>query len=485
MPLSPVVAARAHLSRSGRRRDRVHGVFRPSRPDARAFATASRYRGGPRREPPMEPVVTRGAPAKYRDVDMLRGYAALAVALYHFLLAYVPPGRAPVAMDQAGLIAERPFLLAIVNGHFMVAIFFVLSSFVLTKGLVSGTPRSRALAAMAKRLPRLLPLTLIGTLLPFLLFAAGLLPTQEAAQVSGSEWLDRSGGIKYWAPWPEPGLTGAAKDALHLFASGVSQYNSALWTMKYELFGSLLALLGAMIIGARRRPVLDAVLITILAIAALEIHALCAICVTTVYVAKYLLDRPADIGPAPAAALIAAGLLLGSTFKSIPPSMITDDWMWTQVQRLDWIVHGIGATALLLGMRGLARLREADWWIGRQLGRLSFAIYVIHVPLQSAIGSQMMLALGHRPVPVIAAFFLSMTVIFMMAAGVARIDELWVARLNRVFAPRPRPAGQAAAASSTDAASLSAAGADAASTTALRRAGKAKRDTATSTPRPR
>lgn len=434
--------------------------------------------------------MTRRAPTKYHDVDMLRGYAALAVALYHFLLAYAPPGRAPPAMDHVGLIAERPFLLAIVNGHFMVAIFFVLSSFVLTKGLVSGAPRARALVAMAKRLPRLLPLTLVGTLLPFLLFAAGLLPTHEAAQITGSEWLDRSGGIKYWAPWPDPSLSGAAADALRLFGSGVSQYNSALWTMKYELFGSLLALFSATIVGARRRPVVDAVLITVIAIASLKIHALCAICVTTVYVTKYLLDRPADIRPAAAAALIAAGLVLGSTFKSIPPSMIADDWMWTQVQRLDWIVHGIGATALLIGMRGIARLRDADWWIGRRLGRLSFAIYVIHVPLQSAIGSQVMLALGHRPVPTIAAFFLSMAVIFMLAAGVARIDELWVARLNRIFSPQRRPAPQAAAAdSSTEAASLSAAGAEAgaaeASTTAMRSAGKVKRDTATSTPRPR
>jgi peptidoglycan/LPS O-acetylase OafA/YrhL len=388
--------------------------------------------------------MTRPAPAKYHDIDMIRGYAALAVALYHFLLAYVPPGSAPAAMDNAGLVAEQPFLLAIVNGHFMVAIFFVLSSFVLTKGFVSGTPRARALTAMAKRLPRLLPLTLIGSLLPFLLFAAGLLPTHAAAQLTGSEWLDRSGGIKYWAPWPNPSLPGAAADALRLFLSGVSQYNSALWTMKYELFGSLLALLGAMIVGERRRPVADAVLLTLIAAAALKIHALCAICVTTVYVTKYLLVRPVDMRPAVAAALIAAALVLGSTFKSIPHSVVADDWMWTQVQRIDWIIHGIGATALLLGMRGIARLRDADGWVGHQLGRLSFAIYVIHVPLQSAIGSHVVLALGHRPISVMAAFLLSMTAIFMLACAVARIDEWWVARLNRFFSTPRRPEGEPA-----------------------------------------
>lgn len=390
-------------------------------------------------------------PAKYHDVDMLRGYAALAVALYHFLLAYVPPSAAPAAMDSAGLVAERPFLLAIVNGHFMVTIFFVLSSFVLTKGFVSGqgshAPRGRVLTAMAKRLPRLLPLTLIGSLLPFLLLAAGWLPAQEAAQITGSDWLDRSGGVKYWAPWPAASLSGAAADAGRLFLSGVSQYNSALWTMKYELFGSLLALLSAMIVGTRRRPLLDALLLTAIAIAALKIHPLCAICVTTVYVTKYLLDRPADVRPAVAAALIAVAMLLGSTFKSIPHSVIADDWMWTQVLRIDWIIHGIGATALLLGVRGIARLREADWRIGRLLGRLSFAIYVIHVPMQSSIGGSIMIAFGHHPLTVAAAFLLSMAAIFALAWPVARIDELWVVRLNRFVSPARRsetgPAAQA------------------------------------------
>lgn len=391
--------------------------------------------------------MTRQASVHYRDIDMIRGYAALAVALYHFLLAYVPPSRAPVAMDEAGLVAERPFLLAIVNGHFMVAIFFVLSSFVLTRSLVSGGPRVRGLAAMAKRLPRLLPLTLIGSLLPFLLYAAGLLPSHEAAQATGSAWLDRSGGIKYWSPWPQPSLPGAVADALRLFLSGISQYNSALWTMKYELFGSLLALASAMIVGPRRRPVLDGVLLAVIAIAALKIHVLCAVCVTTVYVAKYLLDRPADLPRGTAVALIVLALLLGSTFKSIPHSLVADDWMWTQVERIDWIIHGIGATALLIGVRGIARLREADWPIGHLLGRLSFAIYVIHIPLQSAIGGRIMASFGHHPLTVGAAFLLSTAAICLLAWPVARLDEWWVARLGRLFPlrqPASAPVGTAA-----------------------------------------
>lgn len=364
------------------------------------------------------------SPSKLRDVDALRGYAALAVALYHFLLAYVPAASAPRALTALGLVAQRPFLVAPLNGHFMVTVFFVLSSFVLTRGLVSGGERDRGVVAIAKRFPRLLPLTLVGVLLPAALHLSGWLPARAVAAITHSEWLDRSGGIKYWAPWPAVSLWSAARDGVLLFAHGVSQFNSALWTMKYELFGSMLALAGATLIGSRQRPVVDALLLTLIAIAALRIHPLCAICVATVYIAKYVLARPADLKLPVALGLIGIGLVLGSAYKA------------TQVMRIDWLLLGAGATALLVGMRGIARLRETESWVGRQLGRLSFAVYVIHIPIQSAVAGAIILAFGYRPIVVAGALVLSMTLIFLLAWPLSRLDEQWMAQLSRWFGGR-------------------------------------------------
>lgn len=367
------------------------------------------------------------APSKLRDVDALRGYAALAVALYHFLLAYVPAASAPRAMGALGLVPQRPFLIAPLNGHFMVTVFFVLSSFVLTRGLVSGGERSRGVVAIMKRFPRLLPLTLVGVLLPAALHLLGWLPTRAVAAITQSDWLDRSGGIKYWAPWPAVSLWSAARDGVLLFAHGVSQFNSALWTMKYELFGSMLALAGATLVGSRQRPVVDALLLALLAIAALRIHPLCAICVATVYVAKYVLARPTDFKLPVALGLITIGLVLGSAFRA------------TQVMRIDWLVLGAGATALVVGMRGIARLRETQSWAGRQLGRLSFAVYVIHIPVQSAVAGAVILAFGHHPIAVIGALLLSMTMTFLLAWPLSRLDEQWMAQLNRWSGGRTAP----------------------------------------------
>ena len=379
------------------------------------------------------------ASSKLRDVDRLRGYAALGVALYHFLLAYVPAATAPKAMAALGLVAQRPVLIAPLNGHFMVTVFFVLSSFVLTRGIVAGGERRRGVVAIAKRFPRLLPLTLAGVLLPAMLHLLGWLPTHAVAAITQSPWLDRSGGVKYWDPWPAVSLWSAARDGVMLFAHGVSQFNSALWTMKYELFGSMLALFGATLIGSKQRPVLDALLLTLLALAALRLHPLCAICVATVYVAKYVLARPADLKLPVALCLIGAGLILGSTFKALPQELAWDEWTRTQMMRIDWLVHGAGATALLVGMRGIARLRDADGWIGRQLGRLSFAVYVIHIPIQSAVAGVVILTFGYHPISVVASLLFSMALIFLLAWPLSRLDEQWMAQLNRWFSGRPAP----------------------------------------------
>jgi len=127
--------------------------------------------------------------SRYDDLELLRGIAAIAVVAYHFLRAFLPPEKAPPLADTVGFAIERPFVLAAINGPFMVTIFFVLSSFALTIKLVEVREPLAVLTASAKRLPRLLPLTLIGTVCPALLFALGLMFNKEVAALTGSQWL--------------------------------------------------------------------------------------------------------------------------------------------------------------------------------------------------------------------------------------------------------------------------------------------------------
>jgi peptidoglycan/LPS O-acetylase OafA/YrhL len=340
------------------------------------------------------------------------------------------------------LIIDRPYLIAIINGPFMVSIFFVLSSFVLTTRLVRQPDQRAAAIAMIKRFPRLFPLTLIGAVLPAMLFAAGWTYNHELAEVIDSPWLARSGGVKISEEWPAPSVAGGLRDSVLLFGRGLSQYNSALWTMKYELIGSLFALGAAMVFGSRRQPWPDAAMTFVLAAAGLLIHPLVALCVVTVFVTKYVAVPDFRLGRLAVAACLIGGLALGSTYKSLPEELLIDPWTRRQVLRTDWLLHGAGAILLFLGVRGASAPGADGGFLGRHLGRLSFPIYVLHLPVFASVASAIILFGGHGEVTIVVAFFAAMTVLFAIALPVAMFDEWWVEKLNaamrRLFPDRAR-----------------------------------------------
>lgn len=380
-------------------------------------------------------------PKKFADMEALRGFAALGVVIYHYLHGFVPATALSPAAPVGGMVmVERPVLLAFINGPFLVSIFFVLSSFVLTTRLVRDADPRAAIIAMAKRFLRLFPLTLIGVLLPAMLFAAGWTFNHQLAEVIGSPWLERSGGVKTSDGWPEPSILGSVGDSILLFGRGLSQYNSALWTMKYELVGSIFALATAMIIGARRKIGADAVITLVVGVVGLTVHPLISICVGTVFVTKYVAHPDFRIGPLTVAACIIGGLILGSTYKSLPEELLIDPWSRRQVLRLDWLAHGTGAILLFLGVRGATGNALGEGAIAAHLGRLSFPIYVLHLPIFASVASGLIIFLGFSWTSVLVAFFVSMGVLFAISLPAAMLDEWWVGRLNtmtRRLYPRP------------------------------------------------
>ncbi len=371
---------------------------------------------------------------KFADMEALRGFAALGVVVFHYLLGFVPARSVTVGEPIGSFVTvEKPILLAFINGPFLVSIFFVLSSFVLTFRLVREADARVAIIAMVKRFPRLFPLTLIGALLPAVLFVEGWTYNHQLAEVIGSPWLERSGGVKTFDDWPEPSISGGLRDSILLFGRGYSQYNSVLWTMKYELVGSIFALATAMVMGARKNARLDAVITLALGMAGLYFHPLISICVATVFLTKYIAHPHLKLRPIYIAFCIIGGLILGSTYKSFPEELLVDPSISRQVLRLDWLVHGAGAILLLLGIRGATNGPLGFGSIGKYLGRVSFPIYVLHLPVFASVGSGLILFFGYNMISVAGAFFVSMGVLFAISHPVAVFDEWWVGRLNAVL----------------------------------------------------
>lgn len=168
--------------------------------------------------------------------------AALTVVFYHFASAFFP-----VSVGEGGALAHTKIdsivyktpLSAFIAGNFAVVLFFVLSGFVLTVRYYAGDQKSLFPSA-AKRYFRLMPVAFASVILGYLLMSLGLMHSHGAGLVAGSRWL----GDTFFTF--DPHIVDAIKQGLVGIFTQPSDipafrpYNPVLWTIYYELIGSLL-----------------------------------------------------------------------------------------------------------------------------------------------------------------------------------------------------------------------------------------------------
>ncbi len=186
---------------------------------------------------------------KLIPLEGLRGIAAAIVVLYHLVLAFTPKGVGVVPHGHGALDIFTQFILGMLNGGAAVAVFFVLSGFILSLPFARDRRVSRVLVALLKRWPRLACLTMIACLFAFVLISWSGHEYKAAAHVIGAKWLATHGN----APIRIEHLTwdGALREGLvNVFTQGEVKFDSPLWTMRIELFGSFAIFLSAPILFA-------------------------------------------------------------------------------------------------------------------------------------------------------------------------------------------------------------------------------------------
>ena len=356
-----------------------------------------------------------------KSLDGLRGIAALIVVLFHmdafFGTVFSPNG----LYTQATLgwqIYRRVF-----NGDFSVAIFFVLSGYVLVLKYAKFGIKNDLRAGALKRYFRLTPIVLASTLLAVgLQSLIGFHNVAAARIIGGHQWLANAYPAQLtWLGALKCGLIGAYQ--------GNVQYNGPLWTIRLELLGSFV-LFGFVGLFYKSRFFL--------------IYALIASCFMSL-----LFNNDG---------LYLSLFLIGAAFHKYPKSRFSVLWLipamvlatenpWTPEVifirerinvpiNIDVLCHSIAAilmVAVVLNSRHIQKFLSGP--VTLFLGRISFSLYAVHLPIMMSVGTWFMVHWCGR-FGALAAIVTTIMVSVIIAFILTETLDKWAQSLANLVASR-------------------------------------------------
>ena len=321
---------------------------------------------------------------KLAYLESLRGLAAFIVVLNHFAVAFYPAlyfGATEPVHTAKGIevfISGTPLNL-LYNGSFAVAVFFVLSGFVLTyKFFKDRTFPVYIIPLTVKRYVRLLPPVVVSILLSYVLLRFSLLYNLPASIITQSAWL--RGYLQF-----EPNLLTALYESfIGSFFKHKATYNGVLWTMTFEFFGSLLVFLFVALFRNKKWRYLVYVLALFL-----FRHRPYGAFVLGMMLCDFMTLRPDLFGKKQYSAvyfiLLGAGLFLGS----YPVGRSVDGTMYAfmKLSVIARTCHMLGAGLVLFSLLNLPALQSV---LSRNvfvfLGKISFSLYILHFLLIGSLG---------------------------------------------------------------------------------------------------
>ena len=293
-------------------------------------------------------------------LECSRGIASIIVLFHHFTLAFMPA--LTTSFLHGNGIKHTP-LFVLINGQGAVTFFFVLSGFVLTTKLYRNFSHQALFSSALKRLPRLLVPAAASILVGYVIFVYGNAPHKLAAELASSEWLALFGNA-HLPPDHTPSLLDAARQSLLVFfVPDNFYYNSNLWTMRNEYYGSMLVFGIVVLFGAMQsnRFIIITLVHTVSLAMSLYLYRAMAPFILGSYLAFYLSQRkaPLDIGTLQAVGLVALALI----------GFCADHWLANIVASFVLLIVLVTSQPLI----ALASGRS-----GALLGTLSFPIYLVH-----------------------------------------------------------------------------------------------------------
>jgi peptidoglycan/LPS O-acetylase OafA/YrhL len=303
-------------------------------------------------------------------LDGVRGVAALIVVVFHYLSAFVP-ALTPDQTSNPYWLADTP-LAILFNGPFAVVVFFVLSGFVISK---SAHKLFRLPLTIALRYLRLTVPMLASVLIAWLLLISFPNDAATLGAITGTPWLSKTYNGEI------PSLFSAVKDGtFEVYLHGISRFNNALWSMRPELIGSVgIYVTYAFVHRGAYRVGMLAVLFFVLLWKGHPYYYEAFIFGALMQEA-WTADRLTGLN---AALALVIGVVLGSQSSDFAPRYGLD-FLPVPIRPgvEDGLMYPVAAALIVYGCLKSAL---ASWFfqVGPCLflGRISFGLYLIHVPI--------------------------------------------------------------------------------------------------------
>jgi peptidoglycan/LPS O-acetylase OafA/YrhL len=369
------------------------------------------------------------------ELEALRGIAAIIVLIHHFMLAFTPRLHGLLYPQQPHSIFGTP-LFAFVNGSAAVILFFVLSGFVLTVRIFENDQLANGVVAVLKRWPRLAPTVMISNLFAGALMAEGFFLNHSVATQVQSIWLS------WFYQWPSTGTSEIGKavwQGATTFFTGESTYNSNLWTMYYEFVGSLVAIGGAAI-SLRVPPHWRSFFLILVFAVVFYKMPLISPFVAGIWLAlRHTVSRPIE---STWLSVLAPFLIIGlDGYHENLISHQPEGWyaflnpvVAISPIHLRVALHTASAVALLMMFLYVPVVRRLmSGTGGARLGFMSFAIYLVQIPIicsASAWTFQRLSGLPHL-LQLSVTFAVTLAGTILVAIPLAIFDRWWMRTVNK------------------------------------------------------
>lgn len=318
---------------------------------------------------PTNKQVSSDKPGRLMALEGLRGIAAVAVVLSHLVVAFYP-----IILDglMEGRAQHTPFednlygnpVTVVSHGLFAVAIFFVLSGFVLSIGYFRENNLEVIKKLAAKRYFRLAIPATVSVAGVWLLVSLGLYNIEAAGNISTSGW-------SVWS------ITPSLPDALYQglvgsFFEGAHSYNTVLWTMLYEFVGSFMVFALLFVFGGVKRRWLVYVGLSLCILNTWYFPFILGVMLADIYANKQqLFEDKRLLG----IVLLAVGVFLGGY-----PKGVTAGTLYESLPGYQSIYLSFGALLVLIAILLLPKLLRV-LEKASILGRYTFSLYLVHIPI--------------------------------------------------------------------------------------------------------